>query len=1103
MKTQRLAVVFGVCFAIAAFGADAIPENANLEDLTKPVSEGGIVTPDSTPGNNGAAAAFDNDKSTGGGRWLVGKESQPCHVTYDFGAPTAINALRIYNGNTDYSPAGRAVKTFTVSGSDDNAIWTVVYESGEETGWTKAEARFFAFPATKSFRYWKFDALAPVSAGEYIQIHELEYFNIALIPSLAEANVIKTGTGFVSVTGTLSGQLDGTVTLVLATGENTYEYEIGTFAAGETFSKEISLDGIPLDVWYTAVLTISKDDGSSIFPVKGSFYFGEQKLPVTSYGGGEKVGMSQALPLADGNIIMVDSEGVTFNAPNTVMALHASIQADGKVVFTASNIGVVELTGSNRFSGGLHANGLSALSVASQEVLGGPDSAFLAYPHLSIIGGFMTGFGDHPLTRSGSALFDLQQPDSVFTIDFDIAVMPNDSNGAGLHKYGPGKLTLASAQTYHNVQPTYGTFLNGGELEVDGARGGSLYGKLGGSVAIAGGVLDMKANPEGTTAFGVANVNIGSINSQQNYYHAGGGVIRLDANGGSGVTMGLSNLTYSANSKGPRGRYLGLETIGNAAFHTTSTNDISGVLRDHRVILNGTDWASADENGWIRPFANYALQFPSEDAPAENLFLSGAHAVPESQTVSSLKLAGNSSVEISDGQTLTLADGAILKTGDGDAVLSGGSILSEAGKEAGWTDLLVVAEGTGTLTIDSAIADHPDYGGCWLTKAGKGTLRLGAGTVAFTKGIYVLDGALEISKEQHVGASFIGLFGGTLKVTENVSASKTILTSGNGAVFDIAAGKSFTMRSSSMNGYPIGGTTNGSGLGGLHVCNSDGGDGMLVAGTIKSTSGIFIDCGVFRMGTDGSLHSSGVNPLYFGTGPVMKLQLYKKSGTIAGIYGGTESAVIENGATDGISTLTIATGGSCTYPGIIQDGATKALNLVKYGCGRQTLSGTCTYTGSTLVANGTLAIDGQHTGTGEFSVIYPGVLAGNGVIAGSVSLVGGGTISAGNETASDSLTIGALACDGDSVIEVAFDGDGPSRIHVTGTASVAGTVRLRIPDEMKNTPCNRVILHADEGISATALTLEAPDSKLAWSLAVHEKDIYLRAVYKATKLLVF
>lgn len=1103
MKFQWFAVVLGICSTITAFGADPVPESATLEDLTKPVSEGGIVTSDSTPGNNGAKAAFDNDTNNGSGRWLVGKESQPCHVTYDFGVPTAVNALRIYNGNTDYSPAGRAVKRFTVSGSNDNATWMMVYESGEETNWTKAEARFFSFSETKAFRYWKFEALAPVSAGEYIQIHELEYFNIIPTPTLVEGNVIKSGTGMVSATGTLGEYLDGTVTLVLINGETSYEYEIGTFQAGETFSKEFSLDGIPLDVWYTAVLTVSKEDGSSNFPIAGSLYFGEQKLPVTSYGGGQKVGMSKDLPLADGNIIMVDSEGATFNVPNSVMALHASIQADGKVVFSSSNIGVVGLTGSNRFSGGLHANGLSALSVASQEVLGGAHSTFLAFPHLSIIDGFMTDFGDHPLTRSGSALFDLQRPGSVFTVDFDIAVVPNDANGAGLHKYGPGKLTLAAAQTFHNEQPTYGFFLNGGEIEVDGARSGSLYGKKGGSVAIAGGMLNMKANPEGTTDFDIANVNIGSINGQQNYYNAGGGVIRLDTNGGSGATMGLSNLLYTAASKGPRGRYLGLETIGNAAFHTTSTNDVSGVLRDHRVILNGTDWASADEDGWIRPFANYALQFPGEDNPVANLFLSGAHTVPESRIVSSLKLAENASVEITDGQILTLADGAILKSGDGDATLSGGTILSEAGKDAGWTDLLIVTEGNGTLTVNSAIADHPDYGGCWLTKAGAGTLRLGPDAVAFTKGIYVLDGVLEISKEQHVGASFIGLFGGTLKVTENVSASKTILTSGNGAVFDIAAGKSFTMRSSSMNGYPIGGTTNGSGLGGLHVCNSDGGDGMLVAGTIKSTSGIFIDCGVFRMGTDGSLHSSGVNPLYFGTGNVMKLQLYKKSGTVAGIYGGTESAVIENGATDGISTLTIATGGSCTYPGIIQDGATKALNLVKYGCGRQTLSGTCTYTGSTLVSNGTLAIDGQHTGAGEFSVIYPGILAGNGVISSSVSLLGGGTIAAGNDTASGTLTIGGLACDGDSVIEVAIDGNGPSRIHVAGTASVAGTVTLRMPDEMKNTPCNRVILHADEGISATALTLEVPDSKLAWSLAVHEKDIYLRAVYQATKLLVF
>ena len=96
-KLLLLAAMFGVC---AVQAADIEPPGEELVDLTMPVSEGGVITADSTAGNNGAAVAFDNDMANSGSRWLVSSGSQPCHVTYDFGTPTIVNALRIWNGKT-------------------------------------------------------------------------------------------------------------------------------------------------------------------------------------------------------------------------------------------------------------------------------------------------------------------------------------------------------------------------------------------------------------------------------------------------------------------------------------------------------------------------------------------------------------------------------------------------------------------------------------------------------------------------------------------------------------------------------------------------------------------------------------------------------------------------------------------------------------------------------------------------------------------------------------------------------------------------------------------------------------------------------------------
>lgn len=1091
--------MFGVC---AVQAADIEPPGEELVDLTMPVSDGGVVTADSTAGNNGAAVAFDDDKDSANSRWLVASGSQPCHVTYDFGTPTVVNALRIWNGKTSNSPGDRAVKNFKVMASNDNSNWedATIYTSGDETGWASGESRFFYLPSeanpnATACRYWRFEALAPVKSGEYIQIHELEFFNVIPLPNLVEATVVKAATGVATVNGKMGG-LGGSVAMVLTGTGDPVEVSVGNYAAGASFSTDVALAGVPLDVYYSIMLKASNADGATFFAIPGTFFFGEQRLPVTSYGGGENVSLTSALPLADGNIIAVDSDGASFSAGNTVLSWHSSIQADGPVEIKASNIGVVGLTAANRFSAGLKANGVSALNVASHDVLGGASSQFLAYPHLSIIDGFMTSFAGHGLTKSGSFYLDLQKPESEFLVDFDVAVNPNDASGAALLKFGPGKLTLAAAQTYHNVQATYGTFLNGGELVVDGAQGGSLYGRKGGSMAIGSGLLNMNAAEEGTTDFAVANVNIGSLNKQQNYNNAGGGTIRLDANGGAGVTMGLSNLVYTANSKGPRGCYLGLETVGNAVFHTTSANDAAGALSDHRVVLNGADWAAADANGFVVPFAGYETTIPAADSPTANVAINGAESLSASRTVASLKLAGGSSLTIVDGETLTLASGAILKTGDGDASISGGSILSEAGVTSGsstWTDLLVVTEGSGTLTIGSAITDNATFGTCWLTKAGKGTLRFAADTVAFTKGIYVLDGTLEISKDAHVGSAFVGLFGGRLKVTDDISSNKTLLSGGNGAYFDIASGKTYTMKAT-MNGYPLGGTTGGYGAGGLHLDNSDGGDGVLDAGTIKCTGGIFIDCGVYRMRSADSLHSAGVNPLYFGTGAVMKLQMNGQSGTVAGVYGGTSTAVIENtsGAKGSESTLTIATGGTCDFKGEVRDGGAKALNLVKYGCGRQTLSGACSYTGTTRISNGILAIDGAHTGGGAFEVVYPGALGGTGTVSSAVSLVGGGTLAAGGAGTPGVLTIGSLTSDGDSMLSVAVDGQGLSRVNVTGSATVAGKISVKLPPSLVNTPCRGVVLHAEGGLTAVNPSLDIPASKLKWSLVAQGKDLVLK-----------
>jgi len=90
------------------------------------------------------------------------------------------------------------------------------------------------------------------------------------------------------------------------------------------------------------------------------------------------------------------------------------------------------------------------------------------------------------------------------------------------------------------------------------------------------------------------------------------------------------------------------------------------------------------------------------------------------------------------------------------------------------------------------------------------------------------------------------------------------------------------------------------------------------------------------------------------------LDMNGKSETIGGLAGGAPTgtgtrsgSITNNSAVD--SALTLNVTGTQDFGGIISDGATNKLSLVKSGAGTQTLSGVNTYTGTTTISEGTLA----------------------------------------------------------------------------------------------------------------------------------------------------
>ncbi len=128
----------------------------------------------------------------------------------------------------------------------------------------------------------------------------------------------------------------------------------------------------------------------------------------------------------------------------------------------------------------------------------------------------------------------------------------------------------------------------------------------------------------------------------------------------------------------------------------------------------------------------------------------------------------------------------------------------------------------------------------------------------------------------------------------------------------------------------------------------------------------------------------------------MQIDALTGAGTFQGGYHGN--------ANGGLTTLSIGiANGSGTFSGKFLDDINARLGIVKTGNGTEIFTGTNnTYSGNTVVKNGTLAINGT-AGTGSVTVSN-GILAGGGSIAGPVLITNNGTLAPGWPTGMLTMT---------------------------------------------------------------------------------------------------
>ncbi len=152
----------------------------------------------------------------------------------------------------------------------------------------------------------------------------------------------------------------------------------------------------------------------------------------------------------------------------------------------------------------------------------------------------------------------------------------------------------------------------------------------------------------------------------------------------------------------------------------------------------------------------------------------------------------------------------------------------------------------------------------------------------------------------------------------------------------------------------------------------------------------------------------------------------------------TGSGTVQNSS--GSNSLTVGSNnGSGVFTGVIQDGS-NPLVLFKQGSGTETLKGVNTYSGSTVILDGSLLVDGDDSAAIGDVGVDGGILGGTGTVGGAVTVSTGGTITGGTLGGIGTLTVGSLTFDG-GTYAADFNGNTSDTIVSDGAVDLANTTQ--------------------------------------------------------------
>ncbi len=523
--------------------------------------------------------------------------------------------------------------------------------------------------------------------------------------------------------------------------------------------------------------------------------------------------------------------------------------------------------------------------------------------------------------------------------------------GGSLTKVGSGTFTLTGASTY-----TGATTVNGGTLIADSTTTPTVLNSSS-ALVLTNSTFQFAGSAGNARQLVLNGLTINAGNSVVDVNNTGN-TTTLDLSG-SGGNQGITrNGNGSVDFRASTGTF-----SVDAIVRTGQANNASGIIGTWATVNNGAAFAANDGTGKIVAVGNTV----NIDALGPNPIVDGANTnvvinamgtagpVPIGSPTTNINTLSQqfttaSIIDTSPGLLRFGVAGGIL-IGAGKAALTIGMAPNSGNVSAGGGttnvagDLGLNNQSTNTLTINSAIVDN-GTGVVSVSKIGSGLVIL-AGTNTYTGPTTISEGTLSLTGAGSLAdTGAVNLNGATaiFDLSGITAASETV------GSLEGVAGSSVVLGAKNLTagGNNSTKTFNGviSGSGGSFTKAGSG--NLTLTGANSYTGATTISGGTLTLSGAGSLDVASALNLTAASTKFDISGITSAGQTIASLTGVALSTV-----TLGSKTLTVGDSSSTTFAGII---AGSGGGLAKIGAGTLTLTGANTYTGTTTISGGTIAL---------------------------------------------------------------------------------------------------------------------------------------------------